>query len=272
MSVYLQTRYVSLILGIVGLYVSTIAIGTNLCAFKHSGHSIKQHEMWKRPSVDTILNVSQKADVVRGQLLFTETPIYRATFAHAKLSCSSCHAEGGIQPFASPVVGISPLFPMYSERAGRLISLKDRVEECIVRSENGTPIGYDSPEMSAIISYIDWLSEPQVGRRPLGGRGLVKIPNLTPDLLHGAEIYTTHCAGCHGANGGGAPYIFPPLWGPDSFSDGAGMNNVSKMAAFVQHNMPQNRMGILTAQEAYDVSSFINKQPRPKFNNAYKRY
>lgn len=76
MSVYLQTRYVSLILGIVGLYVSTIAIGTNLCAFKHSGHSIKQHEMWKRPSVDTILNVSQKADVVRGQLLFTETHLW----------------------------------------------------------------------------------------------------------------------------------------------------------------------------------------------------
>ncbi len=44
------------------------------------------------------------------------------------------------------------------------------------------------------------------------------------------------------------------------------------MAAFVQHNMPQNRPGILTPQEAYDVSAFIHAQPRPAFNPAYKNY
>ena len=44
------------------------------------------------------------------------------------------------------------------------------------------------------------------------------------------------------------------------------------MAAFVKQNMPQNRMGILTAQQAYDVSAFIHQQPRPAFNPAYKNF
>jgi len=50
------------------------------------------------------------------------------------------------------------------------------------------------------------------------------------------------------------------------------MNNINKMAAFVQHNMPQNRMGILSAQEAYDVAGFVHAQPRPVFNTAYKNF
>ena len=50
------------------------------------------------------------------------------------------------------------------------------------------------------------------------------------------------------------------------------MNSVQKMAAFVQHNMPQNRMGILSPQDAYDVSAFIDTQPRPAFNQEYKSF
>jgi thiosulfate dehydrogenase len=36
--------------------------------------------------------------------------------------------------------------------------------------------------------------------------------------------------------------------------------------------MPQNRMGILTPQEAYDVAAFVHQQPRPAFNQAFKHY
>lgn len=275
MSIYLRPRYLATILGILVLYVSVIIVGVNLKTIgglKRGVKSYRKNTMWKRQSYDTISQPSQRAFVTTGQLLFTETPIYAARFTHAKLSCSSCHAEGGIQPFASPVVGVPALFPMFSPRAGHEITLKDRIEECIVRSENGTPVDYNSPEMDAIIAYIEWLSEPQPNSQPLMGRGLVRLPNLKPDPIHGAEIYSAQCAGCHGVNGEGHPYLFPPLWGADSFNDGAGMNSIPKMAAFVQHNMPQNRMGILTAQNAYDVSAFIHNQPRPKFNAAYSKY
>jgi thiosulfate dehydrogenase len=95
-----------------------------------------------------------------------------------------------------------------------------------------------------------------------------QFANLKTDPLHGADIYAAQCAGCHGSNGEGNPYLISPLWGDGSFNDGAGMYSIRKMAAFVQHNMPQNRMGILTPQEAYDVSAFIHNQPRRKRKKA----
>jgi len=161
---------------------------------------------------------------------------------------------------------------MYRQRAGRVISLKDRIQECFVRSENGHPLPYDSPQMDALVAYMQWLSRPQPAYRKFFGRGLIDLPPLKPDPKHGAQIYAEHCTGCHGENGAGSLPLMPPLWGPDSFNDGAGMSRVSKMAPFVQYNMPQNRRGILSAQDAYDVSAYIDSKPRPAFNPAYKNY
>jgi thiosulfate dehydrogenase len=170
------------------------------------------------------------------------------------------------------MVGVPATFPQYNARAGHVISLKDRIQECFVRSENGKPLDYDGPEMKALVDYITWLSQPEPGHKPFKGKGLIKLPELTPDIDNGKQIYYTQCAGCHGNEGEGRAPLFPAVWGPNSFNDGAGMNNVVKMAAFVQHNMPANRMGILTPQEAYDVSGFLHTQSRPAFNSAYKHF
>lgn len=227
---------------------------------------------WRPPSNSAIPTGPLGDSIRRGQAIFNETPLFASHNAGAKVSCANCHAEGGIQPFASGVVGVGATFPQFNQRAGHIISLEDRIQECFVRSENGRPLDYKGPEMRAIVDYITWLSTPQPGRRPYVGRGLVTLPEMKPNPEHGQQIYAAQCAGCHGENGEGKPHVFPPLWGPDSFNDGAGMHGIKKMAAFVQHNMPQNRMGILTAQEAYDVSAYIHDQPRPAFNPAYKKF
>ena len=206
-----------------------------------------------------------------GARIFNQTPIYAPQYASAILSCGSCHAAGGIQPFAAPVVGSLWRYPRFSDRAGRVITLRDRIEECFVRSENGRPLPYDAPEMQALVDYIAWISGTrETANYP--GTGLIDLPPLKPNPENGARIYAEQCAGCHGDRGQGQLPLFPPLWGPDSFNNGAGMNNVTKMAAFVQQNMPQNRKGILTAQDAFDVAAFIHRQPRPAFNPAYEHF
>ncbi len=260
---------------IAALYVATIAIGLRVhdlsfLALNGRSDPPKSKPAWHPPH--GIPSGALGDQIRRGQLLFNETPLYAAKYTDAKLSCSSCHAEGGIQPYASPMVGLPALFPMFNARAGHIISLKDRVQECFVRSENGRPVAYQGGEMEAIVSYIEWLSQPQPDRRPYVGRGLIALPKLTRDPTRGAAIYAAQCAGCHGANGEGRVPIFPPLWGPQSFNDGAGMNGIPKMAAFIQHNMPQNRMGILSPQQAYDVAAFIHNQPRPAFHEEYKNF
>ncbi len=170
------------------------------------------------------------------------------------------------------MVDIPRLFPMYNKRAGHMISLKDRIQECFTRSENGHPLPYDSQQMNALVAYIQWLSQPEPMRKPFSGRGLIDLPPLKPDPKNGEKIYAVQCAGCHGEDGAGSMPSMPPLWGLGSFNDGAGMHSISKMARFVKYNMPQNRRGMLSVQEAYDVSAYIHSKPRPIFNQAYKKY
>jgi len=266
------TIVVALLIGV--LYTGAIVAGLRVKNFSlfsfFFATSAKNEMAWQRPR--GIPNGALGDSIRQGALLFDETPLYAAQFTTAKLSCASCHAEGGIQPYASPMVGLPAQFPMFNVRAGHVISLKDRVQECFVRSENGKPLAYDGAEMKSIVSYIDWLSQPEPNRKPFVGRGFVAMPALTPDPTHGAEIYTAQCSGCHGSDGRGKLPEFPPLWGPESFNDGAGMNGIPKMAAFIRHNMPQNRMGSLSPQDAFDVAAFIHAQPRPAFNPAYKNF
>ena len=68
---------------------------------------------------------------------------------------------------------------------------------------------------------------------------------------------------CHGDNGQGTP-IGPPLWGKDSFNDGASMAKLEYMAAFTHKFMPQGNPD-LTEEETLDVAAFGTGQPRPHF-------
>jgi len=256
------------------VYGSSILAGLAVRDLKFDRSEIPTHAgmAWTPPHDSSIPRGPLGESIRRGRLIFNETPLYAPDHATAKIKCADCHAEGGMQPFASPVVAVPATFPQFNQRAGRVITLKDRIQECFVRSENGTPIDYDGEQMKSLVDYINWLSTPEPNRQQFVGRGLVSLPTLQPDPVHGQQIYASQCAGCHGQHGEGSLPMFPPLWGPNAFNDGAGMNGIPKMAAFVQHNMPQNRMGILTPQQAWDVSAYIHAQPHPAFNTAYAKF
>lgn len=211
-------------------------------------------------------------DIRLGQSIFDYTPRYAAKYVGNQMNCADCHLQSGRAPYSGPMVGLAHIFPTYNERAGRVIPLSRRIQQCFARSENGRPPAPDSKEMKALLAYIGWLSPAEFARHPPSGRGLVKLPKLHGDSGRGAVIYAKQCAACHGADGAGVPPILPPLWGPGSFNDGAGMNRVQKMAAFVRYNMPQNAPRTLTPQQAYDVAAYINSKPRPKMNRAYEKY
>jgi thiosulfate dehydrogenase len=207
-----------------------------------------------------------------GKRIFHDTPNEARLYVGARLACSSCHLNDGTTPFAAPMTGIAPLFPEFSKRAKRMISLKDRIDECFIRSENGRPLPENGEEMAALVAYIESLANPQAGSAEPPGRGLIKVPALSGSPQRGEAIFVAQCASCHGSEGNGVGLSIPPLWGPESFNDGAGMNGIENMAAFVVRNMPPTRPSSLTPQQAFDVSSYIHTKPRPNFNPAFDKY
>jgi thiosulfate dehydrogenase len=208
----------------------------------------------------------------QGKLIFDETPKYARAYVGNKLTCNDCHLQSGTAAYAAPMIDLAGLFPTFNKRAGHVISLENRIQECFTRSEAGSPPTANSSEVLALVAYINWLSRDGVKGKGWPGRGLVKIAVLNGDPAAGKAVYAAQCAGCHGSDGAGVPPILPAVWGNDSFNDGAGMNRPAKMAAFVLHNMPQNHPGTLSPQQAWDVSAYIHTMPRPKFNQVYSHF
>jgi thiosulfate dehydrogenase len=224
------------------------------------------------PPQSTVPADDQSTLVRRGRQIFDETPRYAPSYTGAKISCGDCHINSGTEPYAAPMVDLAGQFPMYSKRAGRMISLAERIQECFLRSENGRPLPSDTPEMEALVAYINWLSRSDAKGKPYKGRGLVKLAALTGNAARGKQAYASQCAACHGEEGAGFPPNLPPVWGSASYSDGAGINRPVNMAAFLFHNMPKDHPGTLTAQQSFDIAVFLHTMPRPKFNEAYKEY
>jgi thiosulfate dehydrogenase len=221
---------------------------------------------WVAPDPTTI-PAGPLGDTIRlGLHVFNETPKFAERYVGNKMSCTHCHIDGGTVSKGMPMVGLPGMFPMYRDREKTVITFEERIQQCFQRSEFGHRLPNDGPEMTGLVAYAQWLSKDQVTGKPFPGRGLVDLPELNGDSAKGSQIYAQQCALCHGVDGAGKPPTIPALWGPDSYSDGAGMNQIPKMAAFVQHNMPQTDPDSLTPQEAYDVAVYVHSKPHTVFN------
>jgi thiosulfate dehydrogenase len=193
-------------------------------------------------------------------------------FAGNNLACQSCHLDGGTNRHGLPLVGVLRTYPKFSERDQRVISLAERVNECMERSMNGRALPQDSREMAAFLAFLDYVGTPAAMKSQ------PPTPSPQPaDATRGAGVYGRVCAACHqptglGVRDGSASeakgYQFPPLWGPDSFNDGAGMDRFDRAVGFIQHNMPRGTDPThpqLNLQEAWDVVAFLREKPRPHF-------
>ena len=240
-------------------------------------------EVPANPLTDTSLDASPLAKDIRwGYKLFTNTPQEGGRFVSGQVSCSNCHLNAGQRDRALPVVGIAGLFPEYNKRAGRPITLNDRVIECLLRSENATAKitapeampNDTSPEVIALSAYLTWLSRdytstsspPWRGKNTIAATAQIPLARLDPKK--GESLFTERCAACHGLDGQGITVGDRrpgPLWGPDSWNDGAGAARVYTLAGIIRYTMPYVTPGSLTDEEAQQIAAFITSKPRPAF-------
>ena len=238
---------------------------------------------FETPRLARMLAEPNGAQLVRGMRLNFETRSLVPQHVGNQLNCTSCHLNAGTVADGSPYVGVSAFFPSYAPRAGRVITMEDRINGCFLRSMHGKPLPVDSADMKAMVGYFDWMKGQTKPGDKVAGRGVGKIDtNIKPDVEHGKKVYGAQCAVCHGANGegisaGDGSVVYPPLWGDQSFNIGAGMARTYTAAAFVKRNMPIGfreqfplGQGGLSDQDAVDVAEYFTHQPRPDFAGKVK--
>ena len=246
-------------------------------------------EVPRNPIEDSILQGSYLGDEIRfGFRLFTNTSHEAPQFSGNALSCSNCHLNAGQREKALPLVGVAGMFPEYNKRAGRLFTIEDRVVECFKRSidaakfetvpraeveKNPGPTS-QSREVLAISAYIAWLSAgyPAGKQIPWRGQNVIPSKNLVPieklDPKRGEKLYKERCTNCHGEDGQGVEIgdkKAGPLWGEQSWNDGAGAARVYTLAGMIRYTMPYLDPGSLSDEEAQQIAAFINSKTRPEF-------
>jgi thiosulfate dehydrogenase len=242
-------------------------------------------QIWTVPEIGALPNNANGRLVRRGRDLIAATYAYigpevadRAKrFAGNNLACASCHLQAGTKKFGIPLFGLFGEFPRYSDRSGAQMTIEDRLNSCMTRSMNGRALPVGAPEMQAMVAYIKFLSTGVAPGQLLPGMGTGKMPELDrpADPVRGERGYANACLTCHGPNGAGIRrslpttdlgYMVPPLWGSDSFNDGAGMARLIAAANFIHFNMPHGVDYLnpqLSPEQAWDIAAYVISQPRP---------
>ena len=212
---------------------------------------------------DTIIPAGPLGESIkRGLALVEHTPDSLPSYVGGNLRCTSCHLDRGLRPNAAPLAGVHNRFPKYIDRSGAVVPLEDRVNYCFTRSLAGRALPPRSREMVDIIAYLAFISRGAASSGHVAGEGMPKMTALVADSARGHAEFTANCARCHGADGAGIA-IVPALWGAKSYSVGASMARVERAASFIRHNMPFDKPGTLTDQQAFDIAAYVNSHARP---------
>lgn len=237
---------------------------------------------WSVPDPTSLPDGEARRQILRGEELVRHTaaligpqasdPARR--YAGNNLDCQSCHIDGGTRKFGLPLVGAYAAYPVYRARSGKIDTIVERINDCLMRSLNGSPLPAGSADLDAIVAYLQFLSSGRPHGSRTEGQGAGHIAELprAADPSRGKAVFAAQCAACHGRNGAGQRaadrpgYVVPPLWGADSFNDGAGMARLASAANFIHANMPDGttwERPVLSVEDAWDVAAYVEAHPRP---------
>lgn len=235
--------------------------------------------MWKAPDWSAVENEPNAEDIKYGKELVANTSEYLGPKGKVKaisngMNCQNCHLQAGTAPLGNNYGAVAATYPKVRARSGLEEDITKRINDCFERSLNGKALERDSKEMVAMAAYINWLGKDVPKGETPKGSGIYEVPALdrAADPLKGKLVYDNQCQSCHGPEGQGMAkpdgkgYIYPPLWGENSYNHGAGLYRLSRFAGYVKANMPlgatfENPM--VSDEDAWDVAAYVNSMARP---------
>jgi thiosulfate dehydrogenase len=281
----LRTSWFPILLGLIILIVIlnqtfTCSVTTPPAAIISPAKTFAEAEEWQAPD-STQIPFTEEGNLIHyGRELIAHTAQFlgpKGIINHQSngMNCQNCHLDAGARLYANSFAAVASTYPKYRDRSGKLESIEYRINDCMVRSLNGKALDSQSKEMRAMVAYIKWIGQGVPKNVKPQGAATEELTYLVraADPQKGKAIFAVKCVRCHGVNGEGVispdslSYIYPPLWGPNSFNKGAGLFRLSRMAGFIKNNMPFGatwKEPQLTNEESWDLAAFINSQPRPQ--------
>jgi thiosulfate dehydrogenase len=271
-----------MITAVIIVIVLTTPAGSNQPINKSSPGSLSINKalVWEAPDTSKIPFTPEGSLIRYGRDLIANTSVYlgpkgKIAAITNGMNCQNCHLEAGTRTWGNNYSAVFSTYPRFRERSGTVENIYKRVNDCIERSLNGHSLDTNGREMQAISAYIKWLGQKVPKNVKPSGAGIADITLLdrSANPVKGQSVYTQKCQRCHGTEGKGllnadsTMYVYPPLWGSNSYNTGAGLYRISRFAGYVKDNMPfdapYNSTG-LTDEEAWDLAAFVNSQPRPQ--------
>lgn len=241
--------------------------------------SPKALNVWVAPDTNSIPNTKEGELIRYGQKLISNTSEYlgpRGSVANISngMNCQNCHLNAGRVSFSNHFGKVASGYPRFRPRSARIETIEFRVNDCLERSLNGQRLDSLSKEMRAFVAYFKWIGKDVQKDDDLEDAAVEALPFMKRPALpeKGKMLYLTKCKVCHGKNGEGLlrhdslAYIYPPLWGPNSYNTGAGLHRLTRLSGFIKNNMPFGstyKNPQLSDEEAWDIAAYISSQPRP---------
>jgi thiosulfate dehydrogenase len=215
-----------------------------------------------------------RRDAALGERIFLRTQDRAAALGSNALACTNCHLEGGKMAGVLALTGAAGSYPR-RDAGGQEVTLEDRIARCFTHSLAGRAPEIESETLQALSAYIESIAKP--GETGAADRSLIEPTAIVPigelNAERGRARYGDLCSGCHGLDGQGyrerrepLPYDYvPPVWGPRSYNDVAGLARVYTLAGFLRHGMPRDEPGTLDPRDAQEIAAFVDGQPRPSW-------
>jgi len=270
---------------IVALVILIIIFNKRLFNTSQPGKTVTQKadsvsNEWHAPDTASLSSTADGSLILYGRELIQNTSKYlgkKGVIAPITngMNCQNCHIDAGAKPYGNSFSAVAANYPQFRNRSGIVESIEFRINDCLQRSLNGKTIDSLSKEMRAMVTYLKWLGKDVPQKTKPKGSGTPELAYLhrAADSSKGILVYVNKCERCHGKKGEGiikadsTGYIYPPLWGENSYNTAAGLYRLTRFAGYVRYNMPFDKASnlslSLTDEEAWDVAAFVNSQPRP---------
>ena len=281
---FLQASWFPVLLGVIILVITLNEVLFTSAAVKDDFATPNNNvsaEEWQAPDINTLANDEQGNLIRYGRQLIVNTSLFfgpkgKISAITNGMDCQNCHIDAGARSFAGSFSAVASTYPRFRDRSGKIESIAYRINDCMLRSLNGKAIDSSGKEMEAMVAYMKWIGKDVPKNKKPKGAGLEEPGFLdrAADPEKGKQVFLSKCTSCHGENGQGllnhdsSFYLYPPLWGNNSFNVSAGLYRITRLVSFIKNNMPYGQAShespSLTDEQAWDVAAFIISQPRPE--------